>query len=160
MAPSVQETQTHHSTLTPSQTNAQHLLSLTDSQPPSDVLNRRTYMASVTHITYCLNCTMTTNNQNLSLIDCSANGGLSGDDVQELAESTTLFANIKGFAEAEVKDVPLCTVAGVIQANSCPVIGLFHQYAHYGKGQTIHSPVQLEHFGLHVDDECAALCSS
>ena len=78
-----------------------------------------------------------------------------------MAASTTLFADVKGIADAEVKDVPLCTVAGMIQTNSGPVIGIFHQYAHYGKGQTIHSPIQLEHFGLCVDDKCASLgCGS
>ena len=74
LAPSVQDTQANHTALTPSQTNAQRLLSLTDSQPSSVVLNGRTYMASVTHITYRINRTVTINNQRLSLIDRGANG--------------------------------------------------------------------------------------
>ena len=57
------------------------------------------------------------------------------------------FADVQG-----IGDIPLSNDAGVIQTNCCPVFAIFHQYGHYGKAQTIHSPVQLEHFSAHVDD--------
>jgi len=33
-----------------------------------------------------------------------------------------------------------------------PIIGILHQYAHYGEGTTIHSVPQLLHFGIDVDE--------
>ena len=44
------------------------------------------------------------------------------------------------------------TVAGVLQTTTGPIIGIFHNYAHHGKGHTIHSPLQMEAFGVTVDD--------
>ena len=51
-----------------------------------------------------------------------------------------------------VSDLPLATVAGVITTSQGPIIGLFHQYAHLGKGKTIHSATQLRQFGVEVHD--------
>jgi hypothetical protein len=46
----------------------------------------------------------------------------------------------------------ICTVAGLIQTQHGPIIGVFHQYDHQGTGKTIHSVSQLRHFGTIVDD--------
>jgi mannitol-specific phosphotransferase system IIBC component len=40
----------------------------------------------------------------------------------------------------------------IIQTNKGPIIGVFNQYAYYGKGQTVHSVNQFRHFGIIVDD--------
>ena len=143
--------------MTTSQVNAQRMLAMAENQPETIVMNARTYTASVTNITYHFNRTLIANFHCLSLIDRGANGGLSGDDVRVIASSTSNFADVKGIADAEVKDVPLSTVAGVLQSSSGPIVGIFHQYAHYGKGHTIHSPLQLESFGHIVDDRCSKL---
>ena len=44
-------------------------------------------------------------------------------------------------------NVPLATVAGKIKTT------IFHQYAYHGSGHNLHSPDQMTHFGLHVDDK-------
>ena len=51
-----------------------------------------------------------------------------------------------------LQQIPVCTVAGLIQTQHGPIIGVFHQYAHQGTGKTIHSVSQLRHFGTIVDD--------
>ena len=49
--------------------------------------------------------------------------------------------------------IPLVTIGGISQSQLGPVILIFHQYTHYGKGESIHSPVQLEAFHNNVDDK-------
>ena len=39
-----------------------------------------------------------------------------------------------------------------MKSQHAPVILIFHQYAHYGKGKLIHSPTQLESFHNEVND--------
>jgi hypothetical protein len=86
-----------------------------------------------------------------SLIDGGANGGLSGSDVVVLYE-TLLTADVTGIVDNTLQKIPVCTVAGLIQTQHGPIIGVFHQYAHQGTGKTIHSVSQLRHFGTIVDD--------
>ena len=45
------------------------------------------------------------------------------------------------------------TAGSVVQTQHGPVIAIFHQYAHLGTGKTIHSSIQLEEFGLQVDEK-------
>ena len=47
--------------------------------------------------------------------------------------SPTKQVDVTGIAGAKVSNVPLKTVAGVIQTTSGPIIGIFHNYAHHGK---------------------------
>ena len=89
---------------------------------------------------------------NGSLIDGGANGGVSGNDVV-LMDTTQNHADLTGLAgEQSIKNLPVCTVAGLIQTQNGPIIGIFSQYAHNGKGHTVHSVNQMKHFGLIVDD--------
>jgi hypothetical protein len=47
-------------------------------------------------------------------------------------------------------------MAGVVTHSNCgPVIIIMHQYAHSGKGHSIHSLPQLEWNGVNVDDKSA-----
>jgi hypothetical protein len=87
-----------------------------------------------------------------SLIDGGANGGISGSDVT-LIESTMQNVDIKGLADQSIVGLPLCQVAGLIQTQKGPIIGIFNQYAHRGKGHTVHSVNQLKSFGIIVDDD-------
>ena len=121
-------------------------------QPRTITVDGVVYTANVTHITYHAHRSQVNNYSIGSLIDRGANGGLSGDDVVVLASSTSQFADVRGIAGAEVTKIPLSTVAGVLQTTTGPVLGIFHQYAHYGQGHTLHSPLQLEAFGLDVRD--------
>jgi hypothetical protein len=84
-----------------------------------------------------------------SLIDGGANGGMSGADVRVI-ETSLNKADVTGLAEHSVVDLPISTVAGLIETSTGPVIGIFHQYAHLGTGKTIHSTNQIKAFGLEI----------
>ena len=123
------------------------------------MVNGVTYCASVTNIQYRAHQSQVQTNPTGSLIDRGANGGLSGADVRVLSTSSTQFADINGIANASLTNVPLCTVAGYIDTDKGPIIGIFHQYAHTGEGHTIHSPLQMEAFGLEADEKSSAIGS-
>jgi Reverse transcriptase (RNA-dependent DNA polymerase) len=86
-----------------------------------------------------------------SLIDGGANGGMSGSDVRVI-ETTLSKADVTGIADHAVVDLPISTVAGLIDTSNGCIIGIFHQYAHLGTGKTIHSTNQFKAFGLQVID--------
>jgi hypothetical protein len=121
------------------------------SVPSYVVVDGRTYTLS-----YCAHaCTYSLHQQlqspSGSLIDGGANGGLSGSDVVVLSV-TLLTANVTGIADNSLTQIPICTVAGLIQTQHGPIIGVFHPYAHQGTGKTIHSVSQMRHFGTIVEN--------
>jgi hypothetical protein len=65
---------------------------------------------------------------------------------------TYSFADVAGIGGKSLTNLPICTVGSVIQTNKGPIIGVFNQYAYYGKGQTVHSLNPFKHFGIIVDD--------
>ena len=95
--------------------------------------------------------TTTTN----SLVDRGANGGLAGSDVRVL-ERSEHTADVSGLAGAKVSGLTIGTVAGCVHTNMGKVVVIMHQYAIYGEGKTIHSPIQLEAFGHEVRDKSYA----
>ena len=123
-----------------------------DSQVQQEItINGVTYVVKNAHVKYHVQ-----NHNRIStgsLIDGgAANGGLSGTDVRVLNESLVL-ADVTGIGGGVVNNLPLCTVAGFINTLQGPIIGIFHQYAHYGEGTTIHSVPQLLHFGMNFDEK-------
>ena len=70
-----------------------------------------------------------------------------------MIEYTGQHAEVTGIDNHTVPDVPLATVAGKIQTTNGPAIAIFHQYAYHGKGSTVHSPHQMTHFGVDIDDK-------
>ena len=119
------------------------------SVPSSIVVDGRTYTLSYCALTYSLHEHL--QSPRGTLIDGSANGGLSGSNFVVLSE-TLLTDNVTGIADNTLTQIPVCTVAGLIQTQHGPIIGVFHQYAHQGTGKTIHSVSQLQHFGTIVDN--------
>jgi hypothetical protein len=91
-----------------------------------------------------------------SLMDGGANGGLSCSDVRVISESV-LSANVSGIGNTNLTNLPLCTVAGLIQTTAGPIVGIFNQYAHLGTGHTIHSCNQMRSYGAIADDVPCAL---
>ena len=87
-----------------------------------------------------------------ALIDHGANGGVAGADVR-IIETTHRAVNVQGVSDHQVTDLKIVTAGGVVQTQHGPVIAIFHQYAHLGTGKTIHLSVQLEEFGLQVDEK-------
>jgi hypothetical protein len=88
----------------------------------------------------------------MSLVDCGANGGVSGSDVRIIFK-TSRTVDIKGIDNHQVIDVPIGIVGGVVNTQKGPVITLFHQYALLGTGSSIHSPCQLESYHNNVNDK-------
>ena len=145
-------TTTNTTANTTSQSPAQRFIQQGQQSHPDIVVNGVTYCANVTHITYGNHQNQVNNYHKYSLIDRGANGGLSGDDVTVLSTSTADRADITGIAGKKVDNLQIVTAAGFIQTDRGPIIGIFHRYAHYGKGYTLHSPLQLEDFGHKVYD--------
>ncbi len=94
----------------------------------------------------------TYNQQERSLLDRGANGGMAGSNVR-LIEETNRTTDIVGIDDHKIQGLKLATVAGVVESTDGPVCLLMHQYAYLGKGKTIHSSGQIEHFGNDVNDK-------
>ena len=89
-----------------------------------------------------------------AMLDRGANGGLGGSDMKILEFVSGVYADVQGVGDASVTDLPIVLGASLVEnTNRGPIIGLFPQYAYYGKGRTIHSAVQMEAFGLDVDEK-------
>ena len=92
---------------------------------------------------------------NASLVDRGANGGIAGNDVRlipSLSTHPTKTVNVMGIDNHQITSIPLASVGGISTSQHGPVILIFHQYAHYGKGKSIHSPIQMEFFHNQVND--------
>ena len=86
-------------------------------------------------------------------VDRGANGMYSGDDVKWIHGQTPKhFADVIGLNNHQANDVEIGTVTGVLTMTKGPVVAIFHQAAHSGKGKTILSSLQMENFGAIVDN--------
>jgi hypothetical protein len=122
----------------------------TSTNPPAIIVqHNRTYRLCTAVRTYQANNKSKVNG---SLIDGGCNGGLAGADVLILDEHSFGKVDIIGVGNNLIKDVPLCTAAGLIETTKGPIIGIMHNYAALGTGGSIHSPVQLKDHGILVDD--------
>ena len=91
---------------------------------------------------------------NGSLVDRGANGGLAGSDIRIICyHEPPKFINVSGINSHQVKDLPIVTAGGVVSSQRGEVIIILHQYAYIGKGNSIHSCLQLEAYKNHVDDK-------
>ena len=60
--------------------------------------------------------------------------------------------NIVGIDDHELKGLNVVTAATLLDTQMGPIIGVFHEYAHLGKGRSIHAAGQMEWFNCQVDD--------
>ena len=107
---------------------------------------------NMAHIVYTTSASRVSGAQNLSLVDRGANGGLAGDDVRVISK-TNRRVDIRGIDNHQVTGIDIGTVGGVVDTQKGPVVAIMHQYALLGKGSSIHSPCQMEHFKNQVDDK-------
>ena len=91
-----------------------------------------------------------------ALVDRGANGGLAGDDMRILF-GVGKQVDVQGIDNHQLIDIPLVTAAGLTHSQRGPVILIFNQFASIGKGKSILSSGQMEHFGVHVDDKAIAV---
>ena len=87
-----------------------------------------------------------------SLIDRGANGGLAGSDVRIL-ERTGRTVSVTGIGNHELPGLDIVTCAALLHTNHGKVILIMHEYAYYDRGNTIHSPGQIEWFQNTCDDK-------
>ena len=88
---------------------------------------------------------------NHQLIDRGANGGLVGADMRVI-HTTPRKINIVGIGDHQLTGLNVVTAATLLDTQKGPIIGVFHEYAHLGKGKSIHAAGQLEWFNCKVDD--------
>ena len=91
------------------------------------------------------------NQSNHHLIDRGANGGLAGADMRVI-HTTPREINIVGIDDHELTGLNVVTAATLLDTQKGPIIGVFHEYAHLGKGRSIHAAGQMEWFNCQVDD--------
>ena len=91
------------------------------------------------------------NQSNHHLIDRGANGGLAGADMRVI-HTTPRKINIVGIDDHELTGLNVVTAAALLDTPKGPIIGVFHEYAHLGKGKSIHASGQMEWFNCQVDD--------
>ena len=87
-----------------------------------------------------------------SFIDRGDNGGLAGSDVTIL-EWTGRTVSVTGIGNHELPGLDIVTCAALLNTNHSKVILIMHEYAFYGRGNTIHSPGQIEWFQNTCDDK-------
>ena len=91
-----------------------------------------------------------------SLVDRGANGGLAGSNMRIIA-TTDRRVDISGIDNHQMTNLKIVTAGGVVPTQRGDVVGIFHQYASVPQGRSIHSSVQLESFGIKVDDRSKVL---
>ena len=91
------------------------------------------------------------NQSNHHLIDRGANGGLAGADMRVI-HTTPRKINIVVIDDHELTGLNVVTAAALLDTQKGPIIGVFHEYAHLGKGRSIHAAGQMEWFNCQVDD--------
>ena len=123
------------SALEPSYTRnaVETLMSAQCAMPPRDVdVKGVKYTIKSTKMSYrtnaaCTNAASVAKSHG-SLIDGGANGGLAGADVRLVSTGSTK-ADVMGINDTTIADVPIGTVAGLIQTTEGPAIAVMHQYA-------------------------------
>ena len=92
-------------------------------------------------------------NERGSLTDGGANGGMLGADARVLETDPIAKVDVSGVGPTDIPELPIQQAAGLTDAiGEGPIILIMSQYAGYGKGRTIHSKGQLQHYGALVDD--------
>jgi hypothetical protein len=104
--------------------------------------------------TYCISSTRHLDMTG-TLVDQGANGGIAGSDchVIEVNDQPQRFVNVEEIDRHVMTKWQLVTAGAVTEMNRGPVILIMNQYAHSGKGQSIHSSPQLDWNQVDVDDK-------
>ena len=79
------------------------------------------------------------------LVDRGANGGLAGPDLRIL-QKTDMKINNVGIDDHELTGLDVVIAAALFDIWKGPVIGIFHEYGHLGRGRSIHAAGQMEWF--------------
>ena len=127
-------------------TDIQNVMSV--SQAKRNISSHESPRQIQTHQRYVFSGVNQTNHQ---LIDRGANGGLAGADMRDI-HTTPGKINIVGIDDHELTGLNVVTAATLLDTQKGPIIGVFHEYAHLGKGRSIHAAGQMERFNCKVDN--------
>ena len=128
-------------------------------QPPPQQVKQHEFVIngvkyrSVNNHTITYSVTKVQTRRHLTLVDRGANGGIAGDDVRVINRAPGRTVDVQGIDNHQVTDIPIVTSLGFIQTQRGPAIAVMNQQAYIGKGQSILSSGQMEHFKIHVDDK-------
>ena len=114
------------------------------------VIDGVTYKACATNIKYTVK--QANLRKDFALVDRGANGGIAGEDVRIITK-TTRSVDVQGLDSHQVNNIPIVTCCAITETNRGPAILVLNQYAALGKGQSILSCAQMEHFKIEVDDK-------
>jgi hypothetical protein len=90
-----------------------------------------------------------------ALVDRGANGGIAGSDchIIKINNQPQRFVNVEGIDGHVMTKQWLITTGAVTEMNRGPVILIMNQYAHSGKGHSIHLSPHLEWNQVDVNDK-------
>ena len=96
-----------------------------------------------------------------ALVDRGANGGIIGDDAHVIYTHPNQEVDVTGIDNHEINALRVVDASAKIQTQRGEAIGIFRQYAYYGKGRTIHSSGQIEWYkGNRVKERSAKVGGS
>ena len=70
--------------------------------------------------------------------------------IVSVIHTTPRKINIVGIDDHELTGLNVVTAAALLDTQKGPIIGVFHEYAHLGKGRSIHAAGQMEWFNCQV----------
>ena len=91
-----------------------------------------------------------------ALVDRGANGGIAGNDVRIISK-TDRTVDVSGIDNHEMNNLPIVTVGGTVCTQRGEVIVILNQMARVPNGKTILSSIQMESFGINIDDRSMKL---
>ena len=86
-----------------------------------------------------------------ALVDRGANGGIIGSDARVMIKHQRQV-DVTGIDNHEMSNLEIVDASAVINTQYGEAIGIFRQYAYTGRGRSIHSCSQIEHYKNQVDD--------
>jgi hypothetical protein len=92
----------------------------------------------------------------MALIDRGANGCVCGDGMRVL-EGSERFVDISGLGGHCKNKLCIVTAQALIPTHKGDVVAVFHQMALLGKGTSILSCLQMEHYGAEINDKSLRL---
>jgi hypothetical protein len=104
------------------------------------------------HVTRIANRNQRNVNMPGSIVDRGANGGIAGQDSRKIS-GTERVVTVTGIDGHQMPNLEICTVGSVIDTQHGLVIGIMNQYAYCGQGNTIHSSIQMESYGVNIDEK-------
>ena len=127
-----------------------------DSTAPKGKPPRRNFNTNVHDISYTISSNIRMKHASKALIDRGANGGLAGDNVRVISKSDRTV-DVSGIDNHEMNNLAIVSVGGVVHTQRGDVIAILNQFARNVGGKTLLSCVQLESYGITVDEKSSIL---